>query len=129
MTEMLPEQASFLHDAYVHSVNLTIDSEGNRLLAIRVHCHPDCGLADWDDQKLNVEFVDPLVIHGELLGHMANAEEINALDFTATEKMLSSIKYLTDAGIAPPTVVASVVFHSGSQLDIACKEIHVSVLA
>ncbi|MEO0531793.1 MAG: hypothetical protein AAF266_14635, partial [Planctomycetota bacterium] len=99
---MLPEQASCLHDAYVYSIGLSIDGEGNRLLAMRVHCHPDCGFDDWNDKKLLVEFVEPLVVHGELLGHMANAEEVNMFDFKMTERMAGSIKRLTDAGIAPP---------------------------
>ena len=126
MTDVLFEQASYLHDAYVKSISLTIDGEGNRLLSMHVHCHPDCGFDDWNDKKLQIEFVEPLVIHGELLGHMANAEEVNMFDFVATDRMSDSIKYLTDAGIAPPAKVVSVVFQSGSQLDIACQEICVS---
>lgn len=57
---------------------------------------------------------------------MANAEEINMFDFKATEQIADSIKRLTDAGIAPPAEVVSIVLRSGSQLDIACQEIRVS---
>lgn len=126
MTEVLPEQAACLHDAYVYSIGLMIDGERNRLMAMRMHCHPDCGFNGWNDKKLQIEFVEPLVIQGELLGHMANAEEVNKFDFKVTERIADSIKRLTDAGIAPPAEVVSIVLHSGSQLDIACQEIRVS---
>jgi hypothetical protein len=91
-----------------------------------VHCNPDCGFDDWNDKKLPIDFVEPLVIHGELLGYMANAEEVDSFDFLATERIAYTIKRLTDAGIAPPAKVVSIVLHSGSQLDIACQEIRVT---
>jgi hypothetical protein len=123
MADQLPDQLGYLHDAYVHSITLTIETSGRRLLTMNVHCHPECGFADWEDQKLMLQFVEPLIIIGELYGHMANPEEINTFDFVVGPKMSARIKQLTDAGIAPPKTVASVVFQSGSQLEIACEDI------
>ena len=128
MMKLLSEQASYLHDAEVSSIGLTIDGVGNRRLEMDVHCHPDCGFDDWNDKKLQIEFLEPLVILGELFGHMANAEEINAFDFMATVRMSSSINNLTNAGITPPEHVLTIIFQSGSQLEIACKDVHVTRL-
>ena len=75
---------------------------------------------------MQIEIIEPLVIHGDLYGHMANAEEINSLEFQMTSKLSASVKHLTSSGIAPPSKAVSIVFQSGSRLDVACQDIRTS---
>ena len=126
MTDSLVDKWDYLHDSYVYHISLFIDDSGGRLLSMQVHCNPDCGFFDWNDKLLTIEFVEPLIIHGTLFGHMANAVEINMFDLVISDTMSKRIKYLTDAGIASPPIVASIAFQSGSQLDIACEKIRIS---
>lgn len=119
MTSEISTKVSYLHDAYVYAINLQIDEEGYRELAISVHCNPDCGLYEWNDKRLTIRFLEPLIILGELYGHMANVEEINAFQMGAPHELVREI----NQGATPPTEVAKILFHSGSRLDVGCREI------
>lgn len=126
MTDSLKSREPFLHDADVTSICLTISGEGFRVLEIKVHCHPDCGYGEWDNQKLIIAFIEPLVLLSSLFGHMANGEEINAIYYIVTEEMKSTVKELVDSGLRGPNILLGIDFHSGSHMDIACQEIQIA---
>ena len=126
MTASFAEKVCHLHDAYVRRIGLEIDDMGRRTLTMLVHCSPDCGLEEWNDKRLQIEFVEPLVILGSLLGHMANAEEVNTFDFKSTPELAMQLGRLLGAGIGPPRLTASILFQSGSKLDVACEDIRIT---
>lgn len=126
MNEALENKVSYLHDARIFCINLNIEDSGIRSLAMLAQCHPDCGLKEWDGKKLRFEFWDTIVIFSEIFGIDAGAEEINTFDFIATDKLSSCVNELVLEGSAAPSHFVSVVFQSGSQIDIACQEVRVS---
>ena len=127
MSGIEPKKTAFLHDAEVRELGVVIDQHGERTFRVLLRCDPEWGYEAWNDREIRVDFCDPIVILGELFGHMANAETLDAWRDLTSAKMESHIKTLTDAGIRDPKHLIQLVFHSGSIIEVACEEIHVHV--
>jgi hypothetical protein len=125
MTTETVSNTEYLHDAEVYEFRLSIDESGNRKLQLKVRCDPECGYEIWNDRHLCIEFVDPFIVHGDLFGHMANAETLNSFDFESTSRMSVSIAKMTESGLSTPKHIVSMNFHSGSNLEVACQELNI----
>lgn len=117
----------YLHDAEVRELRLSIAESGDRKLQLDVRCDPECGYDEWNDKYLCIEFADPLIVHGDLFGHMANVETLNSIDFEITPRVAASIAKLREFGLPAPKHVLSLSFHSGSNLEIACQDVKLVV--
>lgn len=113
----------YFHDAFIEEIVLKIDSQGNRTLRLRLQCDEDCGVEDWNGAIVDVFFYEPLLILGELFGHMANAESLDSWTDAVSERMRGHLYDLTSAGIWAPKHMVLLVFHSGSALEVACRDI------
>ena len=121
------ENAAYLHDAEVQEFLLGIDKLGRRVFRLVLWCDPECGLEDWNDKKIAIEFRDPLIVLTELFGHMVNTETFNAWNQGPSSTMRERIGRLTDIGIPNPKHTIELVFHSGSIVEVACEEIEFSI--
>lgn len=117
MASELADKVAYLHDAYVHGINVRIDENGYRELAISVHCNPECGLDEWNDKRLTIRFLEPLEVEGRFHGNRANIEEIDSMDVGY------SVPRRSCQGCVLPTVVCRIALVSGSLLRVVCEEI------
>lgn len=128
MTMIPRANTESLHDAAVHEIVIIISDSGDRLLRIRMRCDPDCGYDEWNDKLLDVVFHDPVVVIGELFGHMANPESFDCWNNGASESMGARIDTLRQAGMDMPQQVAELVLHSGSTIEVAFREVEFVVV-
>jgi len=121
------ENVVYLHDAEVHAFMLGIEESGKRIFRLKLRCDPECGLEEWNDRWVSIEFIDPLVVLTEMFGHMVNAETFNAWNDGSSEVMQERIGRLTEIGIPSPKHSVQLIFHSGSIAEVACEEIRLTV--
>lgn len=124
-----PANTECLHDATVREIVITIDDRGDRQLRIRMRCNSDCGCVEWNDKLLDVVFHDPVVVLGELLGHMANPESCDSWNDGASEAMAARIGTLRAAGLDMPPQVVELVLHSGSTIEVAYRDVEVVLVS
>ncbi len=123
MTAILLQHLDYLHDAEVHLIELSISESGSRLLRINLRGDPECGFEAWNNKNLWIDFVDPLIVHCDLFGHMSNPETLGSWDFKGTARLSASIAMMTESGLPAPKCIASLSLNSGSQIEVACQEI------
>ena len=128
MTTMQLENVSYLHDSTVSEFLLHTTETGERELRLRFRCDVDCGYDKWNGKTIQVLFVEPLIVNGQLYGHMSNVDSFNSWGEAKSEKMIEQIQRLKDVGIPVPRHLVELVFHSGSVFEVACDEIRLEVI-
>ncbi len=117
------EKVDYLHDADVYEIRLIIDESGERELHLRLRGHPECGYEEWNGKEIRVTFYDPRIVLGELFGHVANGETLNAWRHSPSASMQSHVRRHVGMGLPTPNHFVEIVLHSGSLIEVACNEI------
>lgn len=128
MSTMPLEYVSYLHDATVSEFALSTKGTGERELRLRLRCHADCGFDQWNGKTVQVLFVDPLIVNGELFGHMSNVDSFNSWGKAASSRIADQVRRLRDVGFPAPEHLVELVFHSGSVFEVACDEIRFELI-
>ena len=121
------ELVDYLHDAAVNEIRLEFDEDGTRRFRLRMQCDSDCGYHEWNGRKIEVCFLDPVVILADLFGHMTNADSFDSWRQAQPPRMSGQIGRLREAGLGIPRHVVELVFHSGSVIEVACNAIQFDI--
>ena len=128
MTKTTLENVLYLHDATISEFALFTGENGDRGLRMRLRCDTDCGYDEWNGKTIQVLFVDPLIVNGELFGHMANVDSFNSWGKAKSTRIIEQIERMKDVGIPAPLHLVELVFHSGSVFEVACDEVRIDVI-
>lgn len=121
------EKLEYLHDAVVSEISL-VNANGYKRMRITATCDEECGYDDWSGKVVTVTFSDVIRASGVLFGHVAGEDIVNSFSKGVSVGMDRSIQELRSVGIAVPEVVLTLTLHSGSEIEVACGEIDVTVI-
>lgn len=121
------EKLEYLHDAIVSEISL-INANGSKHMRITATCDEECGYEDWSGKAVIVTLSNVFRASGVLFGHVAGEDIVNSFSEGVSAGMHRSIQELCRVGIAAPRVLLTLTLHSGSEFEVACGEIDVTVI-
>jgi len=121
------ELLEYLHDATVQEICFATGANGFKILMIRGKCDEDCGYLDWAGKRIVVTLSDVILASGMLFGHVAGEDMIQSFSQGVSAKTRQWVADLSSAGISTPTALLRFVLQSGSDIEVACGEINVTV--
>ena len=119
-------QLEYLHDAFVDEIAF-MNSCASKNLKIQLRCDDDCGYPDWAGKALTVNFSNILRVSSVLLGHVDGQDIVGAFTKGVSEDMQQSIQKMSAIGISAPKIFLMLTLQSGSEIEIACDEISISL--
>jgi hypothetical protein len=128
MTSNAIEMVGALHDATVREFHLFNNENGERALRMRLRCDADCGYDAWNGKTIEVLFVDPLIVHGELFGHRWGDDSFDSWGPASSNRLIYQLGRMKDIGIPTPVHLVELLFHSGSIFEVACNEIRIDIV-
>ncbi len=117
----------YLHDAQLVRISYFVGQDGLRRLSLVVVCDDECGHDVWAGNTVEILFVDALVVHGSLVGHMCGEEYVDGVVAGLRTDAERTVAEFTRQGVAEPQVRLILVFQSGSELAVACNALEVGV--
>jgi hypothetical protein len=115
------QELEWLHDCTVTQIVLDVSSSGRRDLSILMRCPSDLGYERWNGRGLTLRARDIVELRYQLFGSVTAPETIDAV--TPGISSTKSPAPLNRSDVLKFTVV----FHSGSDMQIACNTIDVAV--
>lgn len=120
------EQLAYLHDAVVSE--MAFMSTGDfKEFRIKARCDDDCGYEDWSGKTVTITLSYVLRASGVIWGHVVGQDIVNSFSQGVSKDMEWNIRRLRDIGITAPKIFLRLTLHSGSEFEIACDEVDVSM--
>ena len=119
-------QLESLHNAIVSEIAFAY-TDDSKTVHIIITGDEACVNREWAGRAVAVTLTNVLRVSGALLGHVAGRDVINSISNRTSTEMRRSIQELSDAGIITPRILLRLTLRSGSEIEIACDEIHASV--
>jgi len=120
----LIELLAYLHDA--DFLQFRYDPSATEKRAVwDVKCHPDCGFDPWNGRTLQITASDVWLLRWTAHGHFVGSDSINMWDQGVSAESLRTLNEERRAGLDPPALMFSIVFHSGSVCEFVCRHLKV----
>ncbi len=119
-------QLDYLHDAIVRSI-VWKEHHDSKILQIDLRCDSECEQTAWANQHVSVVFTNVIVSHMVLLGHVAHADSFDRCHDGRSADLRARVEQMTTFGIKSPIYTLSLLFHSGSTIELACDSVEVNV--
>ena len=115
----------WLHDADVLELRTSREGDAQPEVVLRVKCPQDLGYVDWEGRVLRIEMTGVALWQHFMVG-IATRDSINWVNERVSPEFQAKIDRAVEIASAYP-VKLSVVFHSGSLLEVWCRELAVVV--
>lgn len=115
-----------MHDCTLLSVFCDTSSDAGRSITLTMRCPTDLGYAPWEGKKLVLAAIDVAVSKHVLWG-VAGPETIDAVRAGVSTGVRESIVEVRRTGVRFPNLELTISFHSGSALEVVCRELQVEV--
>jgi hypothetical protein len=122
------EELEWIHDCTVLSLFFDTSSDAGRSIALTMRCPTDLGYAPWEGKKLVLAAIDVALSKHVLRGAVAGPETIDAIRAGVSTALRESTMKARQIGVRFPNLEFSISFHSGSSLEVICRELQVDVV-
>lgn len=119
----------YLHDAAVDTITYDVKDNGDRVVRIRAHVHPDCGYEPWNGRTLTVVMRRAVLFTSKLLGYTAGGDTISTFGEGVSSETERELERFRAHGLGVPAIKLGLSFSSGSEMDIVCASVDVEVEA
>ena len=127
MSETIIEGLNWLHDCEVLSICLTISANGDRQLALIVDCPQDHEFERWAGKRITLTAADVRLMVHTVWGMQTGLESIDDVRFRVSDGFRERLQFWEQKRAVPISEEYSIVFHSGSTLELMCREMTASV--
>jgi hypothetical protein len=121
------EQLDWLHDSVVHNVVYDASGDSGRLVKLAIRCHAQSGYAPWEGKDLVLAAIDVAVSKHTVWGWVTAPETIDAIRPGVSAAVRDSTLEARRMGARLPNLEFTISFHSGSLLEVICRELQVEV--
>ena len=121
------KELGWLHDSVVLSVSYDASQAAGRLVKLAIRCHPDCGHAPWAGKNLSIAAVNVAVLKHVLWGWVTEPETIDSIRPGVSRAVEESTVESKRMGLLFPDLAFTVIFHSGSFLEVICQTLQVDI--
>jgi hypothetical protein len=118
-----------LHDGVVTHTSLEYEADGNRQLRLLMQCDSDCGKPEFDNNIIEILFYDLTLLRADIFGALLDPESFDTWQDSVSDTMHQELRRLTNAGIRTPKNCCTLVFHSGSAIEVACEEVRFTIVS
>jgi hypothetical protein len=119
----------YLHDARCRLVAWDCSDPSLRRLRLFANVHDDAGYEPWNGQAIAVVLSDVVVCRLFGLGFQIGEERIDAWRQEVSTECKSECSRLRQLGIDIPPLMSTIVFGSGSTLELVFREVYVEIQA
>ncbi|MBS1910950.1 MAG: hypothetical protein JST22_03095 [Bacteroidetes bacterium] len=116
------DELGWLHDAEVFNITYDASRNNGRLLRIAMRCHDDAGYPPWNGKYLVLVAVDIVAVN-----HIAWAVKGPEVFDRAFPAISDELAERLDKISLQNNLVFSLYLHSGSTLEVVCRELQVEV--
>ena len=120
------EELRWIHDCELLHLIYNAPGSGPRSIELTFDCPPDLGYAPWEGRRLVLVAVDILVSEHVVFA-IANPESIDAIRPGVSAQLRERIAKAIQMGVRLPDLAVTVSFHSGSSLQLICRQLMVGV--
>jgi hypothetical protein len=121
------EQLEWLHDSVVHNVIYDASGDSGRLIRLAIHCHPQSGYEPWEGKELVLAAIDVAVSKHSVWGCVTAPETIDSINPGVSASVQGSTMELRRSVANFRNLAFTISFHSGSSLEVICRELQVEV--
>jgi hypothetical protein len=118
----------YLHDAIVREISFVTNENGIKDLVITAKCDEDCGYEEWAGKAVAVTLSSVLLASAILLGHVAGEDIVQSFREGLSATSRQRIAEMRDIGISIPNSLLTLVLQSGSEIEIACDDVDITVI-
>lgn len=122
------EQLKWIHDCTVIAVYWGILAHERGMLRLDIRCPNDLGYAPWESKTLSLKIVDAAVINWLGWYGSVGPETIDAIRGGITNTLRKQINTVAARGASFPAIEFSVSFHSGSLLEVVCRDLEIEIV-
>ncbi|MEO8879907.1 MAG: hypothetical protein ABI446_05875 [Gemmatimonadaceae bacterium] len=119
----------WLHDSIITSIEFRVADNGNRNLEMHMDCPSDCGYEPWEGKKLTVLVSDIALMMHTVFGMQTGKESINFVENGISDITRAKMRAWEHRKFGIDPEAYTIVFHSGSMIEVLCSTIAVLVRA
>jgi hypothetical protein len=119
-------ELEWIHDCTVLSVFYDTANDAGRSITLTMDCPSDLGYAAWEGRQLVLAAIDVAVAKHVLWG-VARPETIDAVRAGVSTSVRESTEKWRRKGARFPNLEFTISFHSGSSLEVICRELQIEV--
>jgi hypothetical protein len=123
------KELEWLHDSIVFSVIYDASNSLGRMVKLAIRCPADLGFAPWEGKTLVLVATDVVVSKHVVWGWVTAPETIDAVRPGVTTAVRESTMEARRMGERLPNLEFTICFHSGSMLEVICRDIQVEIQA
>jgi len=121
VARMDAEHLSHLHDATVHSIRYGTDDAAGRDLRVSLTCSSESAFPSWTGRDLTFVARDVLALR-HLMWSTANVEQLNFVSTGISEEARLQLRLDKKRSRHAAGEELTIVFHSGSSIELICRE-------
>jgi hypothetical protein len=119
-------ELEWVHDCTLLSVLYDTSSDAGRWITLTMRCPTDLGYAPWEGKKLVLAAID-VAVSKHVLWSVAGPETIDAVRAGVSTDVRENTVDARRIGARFPSLEFTISFHSGSSLEVICRELQVEV--
>lgn len=119
----------WLHDSTVTSIEYRVADNGDRNLELQMDCPSDCGYEPWEGKSLTLLVSDISLMLHTVFGMQTGEESINFVENSVSDLTRAKLRGFENRGLRIGPESYTIVFHSGSTIELICSAIEVHVSA
>ena len=120
------KELEWIHDCALLGVLYDASSDAGRSIKLTMRCPTDLGFAPWEGKNLQLVAVDIALMKLIVCG-VAGPETIDAIRPGISKTVQESTMDARRMGVRFPRLEFTISFHSGSALEVICKDLQVDV--
>jgi len=120
------KELAWLHDCVVSSISYNTSIDFERLISLKMRCPTDLGYEPWSGQTLVLTAID-VATSKHILWGVAGAETLDSIRPGVSAVVTDSTMEARRIGVRFPNLEFTIAFHSGSELEIICRDIQVTL--
>jgi hypothetical protein len=117
-------ELEWVHDCTLLGVIYDTLSDAGRSITLTMRCPTDLGYPAWEGKDLVLTAIDVAVSKHVLWG-VAGPETIDAVRSGVSTSLRESTEEVRRAGGRFPSLEVTISFHSGSSLEVVCRELRI----
>ena len=120
------DELAWLHDCDVTKIAYDFTREDGKSIALTMRCPEDLGYAPWEGKTLTLVLVDVRASR-QILWSTHGLESLDAVQPGISDDMRQEILRTTKLGARYRGLECTLVFHSGSWIELICRELQVDI--
>lgn len=127
MTNLAVNHFGWLHDSIIKSIAYSVAENGDRELALHMDCPSDCGFEPWEGKSLSLLVSDISLMVHTVFGTQTGTESLNFVESGLSDLTRAKLRAFEDRGLRIGPEAYTMVFHSGSTMELICRGISVQL--